>query len=110
MNMNRCAARSCKHQDVDPRLRFYRSLRKFVRTLLILFALGIFLDGGFFEIFGLVALFWGLSLSMKAIRLNGIPGTKGWLSDDWFAWINRRYDAEPVNIPGNKKSGYTLRT
>ena len=104
--MSRCSSSSYGHHH--PRVRFYKRLKKYIKTLFVLFALGTFLDSGFFEIFGLVALFWGLSLALKAIKLGGIPGTNGWLSQDWEEWIKHRHNNPPTDIPGkqnNKEAG-----
>jgi hypothetical protein len=33
------------------------------------------------------------------LKVRGLPGTNGWLSDDWFDWITRRH---PVTNPGQE--------
>ncbi|MEL6141948.1 MAG: hypothetical protein AAFU67_10055 [Bacteroidota bacterium] len=90
-----------KHR-LSPRARFYKSLRSYLFTLAALFLAGIFLDGGFFELFRLVATVWGISLAIRYFKANGIPGTKGWLSDDWFDWILDRHPRNENEIPKSK--------
>jgi len=45
---------------------------------------------------------WGIFLAVHYLKVNGLPGTKGWLSKDWEAWMeereNRRMDNEPEII------------
>ena len=48
--MSSRSAHPCHHRR-DPRVRFYRKLKKYLKALLVLFALGIFFNDGFFEIF-----------------------------------------------------------
>lgn len=85
----------CRHcRPLSARAKFYKSLRGFLITIGILFFAGVFVDNDFFEIFRLVAFWWGIFLGVRYIRFNGIPSTKGWLSDDWFDWIQARYPAE----------------
>lgn len=101
MNMSRCSARRRKHCHQNPKVRFYQKLKSYLKVLFVLFTLGVFLDNDFFDLFSLVALIGGISLGLKAIKINGVPGTKGWLSDDWFDWIKHRYEEEPTNISNN---------
>ncbi len=60
-------------------------------ALSAIFAAAVLIDSDFFDIFRLVAAFAAISLGLHYVRLQGVPGTKGWLSDDWFDWIQARY-------------------
>ena len=55
---------------------------------------GIFINSSFFGLFRMVAAFWGIGLAIHYFKINGMPGTKGWLSDDWFDWILDRHPHE----------------
>lgn len=86
-------------------------MRGFVFTLFVLFSAGIIVDNDFFEIFRMVGFFWGISLVVKYFKLKGMPGTNGWLSDDWFDWILNRYplDAQKATVserPGEPGEDY----
>lgn len=87
-------ARNRNHKkctSLSSRAKFYKSLRGYIITLLVLLMAGIVIDNGFFEIFRLVAFWWGIGLSIHFVKFRGLPGTNGWLSDDWFDWIQARY-------------------
>ncbi|MEM9836580.1 MAG: hypothetical protein AAF828_08765 [Bacteroidota bacterium] len=86
--------RSCSKHKLSPRARFYKSLRGYIITLIALFTFAIVLDNDFFDVFRLVAFWWGVVLAIRFMRLRGLPGTNGWLSDDWFDWIQERHPVE----------------
>lgn len=66
-------------------------------ALAAIFAAAVLVDSDFFDIFRLVAAFGFISLGLHYVKLKGLPGTKGWLSDDWFDWIQARYPYYPPN-------------
>ncbi|NJO87162.1 MAG: hypothetical protein HC821_03930 [Lewinella sp.] len=79
------------HHQFTP-VKFYRSLRSYLATLFALLMIGTLVDKGFYEIFQVVAAWWGAWIIIQYIKINGIPGTKGWLSNDWAEWIQHRYN------------------
>lgn len=84
--------RNCKKcNPLSSRAKFYKSLRGYIITLMVLFAAGIVIENDFFEIFRIVAFWWGIGLGIHFIKFRGLPGSNGWLSDDWFDWIQARY-------------------
>lgn len=101
--MSRRSSHKCDKKHLSPEAGFYKSLRAYIMTLLILFAAGVILSHGFFNVFRIVAFWWGIALAIKLVKFRGLPGTKGWLSDDWFDWINRRYPSEPIEPINNHK-------
>jgi len=91
-----------RHSDkhyLSPRARFYKSLRGYIITLSAFFLMGILVDHDFFNIMRFVALWWGIGLTIRFFKLRGLPGTKGWLSDDWFDWIKDRHPYEDAPEP-----------
>lgn len=88
------------------RMEFYRHLRSFIIFNIVMAGLWVFGSG----LAGLwvIAKIWGVFLAVHYIKVNGLPGTKGWLSKDWEAWMeereNRRRDDywedEPETIVG----------
>ncbi|PHI20213.1 hypothetical protein CEQ90_08465 [Lewinellaceae bacterium SD302] len=90
---------------ISPKAKFYKSLRAYLISLLVLFSAGVLLDNDFFEIFRMVGFWWGIFLAVKYIKLRGLPGGKGWLSDDWFDWILNRHPVEDSILPGNDQRG-----
>ncbi len=88
--------------NLSPKATFYKKLRGYLGALATIFALALLVDDGFFDIFRLVAAIGGISLGLRFVKLNGLPGTKGWLSDDWFDWIQARYPPTAAEAPGSK--------
>lgn len=74
-------------------------------ALAAIFAAAVLIDSDLFDIFRLVAAFAAISLGLHYVRLQGVPGTKGWLSDDWFDWIQARYPYQPHDTEGTKPKG-----
>lgn len=81
---------SCKNAHYTPRARFYRSARSLLLTLLVLGGLGLFVDRDIFSLARVIAFCWGISLFVKYVKMAGLPGTRGWLSDDYLDWVNHR--------------------
>lgn len=91
------------HTGLSPKATFYKKLRAYLGALATIFTLAVLVDDGFFDIFRLVAAIGGISLSLRFVKLNGLPGTKGWLSDDWFDWIQARYPHASAQAPKPEK-------
>lgn len=76
------------------RMEFYRHLRSFIIFNIIMAGLWV-LGSGLAGLWA-IAKIWGVFLAVHYIKVNGLPGTKGWLSNDWEAWMedreNRRRD------------------
>ena len=95
--------RSCKRcNPLSSKAKFYKSLRSYIITLIAIFTAACFIDNDIFDLFRLVALWWGIALSIHFMKLRGIPGTNGWLSDDWFDWIQSRYPASEGSVKTNR--------
>lgn len=98
-------SKHCKNcTPLSPRARFYKSLRGFIITMSGFLLASLLIDNGFFDLFKLIGAIWGISLAVRYIKFEGIPGTHGWLSEDWFEWIKNRYPYDPSKRP-NKKGG-----
>lgn len=82
------------------RMKFYRNLRSFIIFNIVMAGLSVFGSG--FAGFWFIAKIWGVFLAIHYIKINGLPGTKGWLSKDWEAWMeereSRRMEDEPETI------------
>lgn len=70
------------------RVKFYRNLRSFIIFNIVM--LGLSVVGSGFSGLWFISKIWGVFLLVHYLKVNGLPGTKGWLSDDWEAWIEER--------------------
>lgn len=70
------------------RMKFYRHLRSFVIFNIVMAGLWFF-GSDLSDLWG-IARIWGVFLAIHYIKVNGLPGTKGWLSKDWEAWMEER--------------------
>lgn len=97
MCRNKSNYRRRKKQEPSERMKFYRHLRSFIIFNVVMALLALVGSG----LAGLwtIAKIWGVFLVVHYIKVNGLPGTKGWLSNDWEAWMeereHRRRDEEP---------------
>lgn len=69
-------------------MKFYRHLRSFVIFNIVMAGLWFF-GSDLSDLWG-IARIWGVFLAIHYIKVNGLPGTKGWLSKDWEAWMEER--------------------
>ena len=92
--------RSNTHQE-DPRADFYRQLQNAAKAVLILVALGMFVNQGFFKLARLSFFISAVFLGLRYLKIEGLPGTKGWLSEDWRDWMENRYESKE-NSEGRK--------
>lgn len=86
-----------KRNETSEKMKFYRHLRSFIIFNIVMAGLWIMGSGAA----GLwtVGKIWGIFLAVHYLKINGVPGTKGWLSDDWEAWMEererRQWEKEP---------------
>ncbi|MEM7573665.1 MAG: hypothetical protein AAF433_12220 [Bacteroidota bacterium] len=87
-------------EEEDPRAKFYRQLQSIAKLILFFLALGIFMDRDFFDLARTIFYISAVFFAIKFVKIEGLPGTKGWLSDDWKAWTQERYGREkpPVDV------------
>jgi hypothetical protein len=89
-----------QNREAAERAKFYRNLRSFIIFNLVMF--GLWITGSGFAGLWFVSKIWGIFLFVHYIKINGMPGTKGWLSNDWAAWMEEResrrsYDSDSWN-------------
>ncbi len=86
--------RGRRRSVADEKVRFYRNLRTFIAFNFIVPATWL-LTG---DINGLwkVSVIWGIIMFFKSVKLFGVPGTDGWLSQDFEDWVAKRKEAEPL--------------
>lgn len=91
--------KSGKNQPSE-RMKFYQHLRSFIIFNLVM--AGLWITGSGLAGLWAIGKIWGIFLAVHYIKVNGLPGTKGWLSKDWEAWMkereSRRYEDEPETI------------
>lgn len=79
---------------------FYRHLRSFLIFNIVMAGLWFF-GSGLAELWE-IGKIWGIFLAVHYIKVNGIPGAKGWLGRDWEAWMEERerrsWEDEPERI------------
>ncbi len=80
--------KNSKKRNKSPRYRFYRNLRGFMIFNLVMFILGI--TGNGFGAYWEISAIWSIFLVISYVRAFGLPGTHGWFSDDWEAWMAER--------------------
>ena len=85
-NMHRKGKRSSK------KIQFYRNLRSFLIFNLVMAGLWV-AGSGLSGLWGLGKI-WAIFLVVQYVQINGLPGTKGWLSKDWEDWMEAR-ESEP---------------
>lgn len=82
------------------KIKFYRNLRSFL--IFNIAMAGLWLAGS--GLSGLWALgkIWAIFLVIQYVKVNGLPGTKGWLSKDWEDWMETRathqWEEEPEEM------------
>lgn len=77
-----------RKKEPSERVKFYRNLRSFIIFNIVM--LGLSVVGSGFSGLWFISKIWGVFLLVHYLKVNGLPGTKGWLSDDWEAWIEER--------------------
>ena len=79
--------RRSKDESSD-RMKFYRNLRSFIIFNIVM--AGLWITGSGLADLWWISRIWGVFLAVNYINFNGLPGTKGWLSKDWEAWMEER--------------------
>lgn len=94
------AHRSHSKTQPSERVKFYRNLRSFIIFNMVMAGLW-FIGSGIAGLWT-ISKIWGIFLAVHYVKVNGLPGTKGWLSKDWEAWMEereaRRWEEEPETI------------
>ncbi len=83
----------CRHSNSDhedPRAEFYEQLQSAAKAILVLFALGVFLNQGFFKLARIVFFVSAIFLGLRYLKVVGLPGTNGWLIEDLRDWMESR--------------------
>ena len=73
-------------------MRFYRSLRSFL--IFNIAMAGLSLAGSGLSGLWFLGKIWAVFLIIQYVKVNGVPGTKGWLSKDWEDWMEARASRE----------------
>jgi hypothetical protein len=84
-------------KSLSPKHRFYRQLRSFLVFNLVMMVLN-FIGSDFGGLWKVSAI-WSIFLAVKYVKLFGIPGTNGWFSEDWEAWMAEREAQQVSNKP-----------
>lgn len=84
-----------RKKEPSERVKFYRNLRSFIIFNIVM--LGLWTVGSGFTGLWFVSKIWGVFLLIHYLKVNGLPGTKGWLSDDWEAWMEERENRRAKN-------------
>ncbi|PHN04216.1 2TM domain-containing protein [Flavilitoribacter nigricans] len=92
--------RYSRRKQASEKIKFYRHLRSFIIFNIIM--AGLWVAGSGLAGLWAIARIWGIFVAVHYIKVNGLPGTKGWLSKDWEDWMEarekRRWDNEPETI------------
>ncbi|MEZ4994880.1 MAG: 2TM domain-containing protein [Saprospiraceae bacterium] len=84
-----------RKREPSEKVKFYRNLRSFIIFNMVM--AGLWIMGSGFGGLWFVAKIWGVFLFIHYLKVNGMPGTKGWLSDDWSAWMEERESRRPTH-------------